>query len=122
MSALTPSVAAEVLSCAIEGGTNYWAAVSDITRDADLGVTRVLYHPLTEAEDGYEEKGRVVSAESVKRAIRLIAYSGTTCGLSKGSCIINDCRALLFEDDADYDADTADAVVQVALFGKLVYG
>lgn len=143
MPKLNDEIVADVLTTAVEGGTNYWAAVSEIERTEDLSVTSVRYH---ETADGYpggepgnlkDDEGRevfgdawngyylsegvVVTVEDIKRAIRKVAANDGE--RAWGRTFVNECRALIFDpDEADYDADTADLLVQIALFDEVRYG
>lgn len=123
---ITDSAAADLLTGAVEGGTNYWAAVSDIVRDDDLNVLSVRYHE--QDDDGeyrtplgsYSTEGVVVTVEDVKKACRRILTESLEY---VGPSLIKEVAVLTVSpDDSDWDAGVADEVVQVALFGKVVYG
>lgn len=112
------------LTTAVEGGINYWASDIQYTkRVAGIGVTPDLerfYDNLlgirfkVEGADVLEEhQGRTfrVSVKALQRAADRIIHEHLIRGdLANG--IIND----------DIDADAADCIVQVAAFGKLIYG
>lgn len=139
----------DVLTTAVEGGINYWA--NDRSSDNHLQVTRVardkhhnvlaIYFDVAAVEDVSGEKvlatdeavqeqreGEapprrllVVTRVSIRRALRQIT------GKDGAKLVREDIRAtaltlLQDPDSADYDAWDADAFVQIAVFGKLVYG
>lgn len=91
----------DLMTTAVEGGINYWAAVIDLTRDPDLNV---LKFKVTDLEDE-----KIYSVDSIDMLHALQA-------------LIKACpwRARIL--DGDYDAEDADCVVQFACFGDLVYG
>lgn len=116
--------AADVLSAAIEGGTNYWAAVSKIERaepGGEVAYLSVSYHEMNDDCDGYKEAGVTVDLAAVKAAMRKIAFEDVKHVSASTKATV---RALIFEgsEEADYDADDADIIVQVAVLGEVVYG
>lgn len=132
MPKLTDEIAGDILTTAVEGGTGYWAQVDKIKRTEDLTVTSVCFHEMSEDPDSpdvygdnwngfYLKEGVTVTLEDVKRAIRKLA--GTEPVKYAGPTIRSECRGLIFDpEEVDYDADTADVIVQVAIFGEVVYG
>lgn len=109
--------ARECIVTAAEGGINYWA--SEIEYDKATPMT--LGHSNMDAwmanlnglkfVDAEEGKAYNVSAEDVRKAADRIINEHLVRGdLAAG--IVND----------DIDADAADCIIQVAAFGKLVYG
>jgi hypothetical protein len=60
---------------------------------------------------------------SVMRAVRLIA-AGKAKGIDRDSVTGRECQALIFKgaDATDFDASSADSVLQVAAFGEVIYG
>ena len=127
MSTITDQSAADLLTTAVEGGTNYWAAVSDIKRDADLNVLSVKFHEedyykgtLFTPYGQYDEVGRSVDLNAIKNAVERILTEKIEF---VGSRFIEELDRLRVDpEDVSWDADTADVVVQVAIFGKVVYG
>jgi hypothetical protein len=95
------SVLADILTTAIEGGINYWAHLRNCPRDDDLCVK---YAEIVDPEDGLEI---LVTRDTVFRGLELY--------MSKYGNV----RQL---DDNDFDAEAADMVVQLGVFGKVVYG
>lgn len=125
---LTPAerICADVLTTALEGGIGYWSQAARMVRAADGSHVAVVLHP---EEPGDFEPKRVELAD-VLRALELAA-TGDVRYVSER--VERTARALLTysklayaagaDDQApDYDAGDADAIVQVAAFGEVVYG
>jgi hypothetical protein len=105
----------DVIVTATEGGTGYWAYASDYHwEDEDPSKNTVT---LTAMDDPATE--RVVTIETIAHGL---------AKLRKGEGQVNSrIRAEILEADrandaGDIDADGADVIVQIALFGELVYG
>jgi hypothetical protein len=112
---ISPSISAEVLTTAIEGGIGYWAQVRNVKRDASLSVLSF------DVRDGEDEDAEFVSVTEAQvndaaRELLSIGYGGDYQISAYESILAGD-----FE-DVDFDADTADAIVQQIAFGKQVFG
>lgn len=124
----------DIITTAVEGGTNYWAQVSqyqwnDCMEGGKLRVsvgqrvgdeTRAVLHPLASDESGYEDEGKVIDIEGVARALGKIR-SAAPLALNESI------RAQIREADRDLeggmvDAALADVIVQIALLGDVIYG
>lgn len=116
---------ADVLTTAIEGGVQYWADVlvyrwSDPSLKHGNG-TRDAYAELVESDYEEEETQDLlrVTLDTIARGWRL--YEGQTLSGSEYGR-----QAMLADrtngDDGDYDADVADNVLQLGLFGEVRYG
>ena len=113
----------DIVTTAVEGGINYWARVCDYeysdtffgdsTNDASATVieygdseTEVARYKLTTATVakafGIMRKGPVEYLGEAMRKHYLKEYQ--------------------FPENADFDANDADNIVQIGLFGKVVYG
>lgn len=102
----------DVFYAAIEGGVNYWAAVTDY----DVDDARVV---LSDIEDEDGERWEVTTA-TVGKGIETIVAGGAEVNreiLRQASLIHHG-----HYDLADVDAWVADVVVQVGLFGEIVFG
>jgi hypothetical protein len=64
----------------------------------------------------------VTHADALKAVRRIVRADRSTTGV--GATTQRECRTLLFKgaDESDFDSDSADQVLQVAGFGKVVYG
>ena len=102
---------ADILCTAIEGGINYWAAIKDVQRNEELGVVSCS---LKDAEDD-EDEWHDVSTDTIIKGIEL--YLSNRDNFTKRLY-----QELLTGNAADYDVDDADLLVQLGLFGNIVYG
>ena len=119
-------VCEDILCTAFEGGINYWAediAPTREKRDGDLGWAytggRVGY------DDGDGElRGKDITCEKVAHGIATIMQAGIEEGkrIVRPSTYQYILEALVSGDTGMIDADIADTIVQVALFGEVVYG
>lgn len=132
---------ADVIICAVEGGTGYWAMAAGY-RWADItpAETRVT---LIEDEHGplfndacrvfADTHGRKPKIDEMldQEGVHRVTIDTIAEGLSKirsghvrmNSTLLGTILNADTENDAgEIDADGADAIVQAALFGELVYG
>jgi hypothetical protein len=125
---------------ALEGGVGYWSSCSeyhwalksvdgdltdDLTDDLD-GFYAIIREDENQDEDGKVPKHRI-DAEVIDRGINRIANGTATYGgkrltgnsvLYKLACALNGPLA----EEVDFDADDADNIVQIGLFGDVMYG
>jgi|DEB0MinimDraft_3_1074331.scaffolds.fasta_scaffold33890_5 hypothetical protein len=97
-----------ILITAVEGGTGYWAQVSGYKPDE----CRATLH---EIEGG---DIHTVNAEVIKRGIEEIAEGGIVNSAITDTCRMREPERLAL----NADAEVADCIVQVGLFGNLIYG
>lgn len=118
-----------VFTTAIEGGINYWADVmrkrwSD--RTEELNMIEEFYADIEDVED--DNKKYHIDADVIKRGIRKAFKNRAKIGDPYQRQAINDLYWGILSnrqesrEEADFDADTADIIVQYGLFGELVYG
>ena len=120
----------DIVTTAVEGGTGYWAQVSQYqyVLDGEVKVytgdrvgddTRAVLHEMNDAEDGYKAEGLVLDLDAVAKGIGLIKRGEVGVGSAiKQTILLADA-----ENDAGYiDADGADVIVQAGLLGEIVYG
>lgn len=109
----------DLLITAVEGGSNYWATITAEERNAagDYVKVRVL-----EAE---------ASGKDGVRVHRIVTPHDLLIGLQRLAYVAADEKALadfptalkhLTDALTDHDATTADVVLQMAVFGEVVYG
>jgi hypothetical protein len=77
-------------------------------------------------DEAHPERGteyRLTHAD-VMKAVRKITGKGGQAAAKVSDECARECRTLIFNgpEDVDFDADTADQVLQVAAFGEVVYG
>lgn len=72
--------------------------------------------------DGESTTRLRVDHESIMRAVRKIV-DGRADGINENGVVRAECRKLIFKgaDEVDFDAGTADCVIQVAAFGECIY-
>jgi hypothetical protein len=120
----------DVISTAVEGGTGYWAQVSQYQYELHGRISvsvgervgdepRAALHPLTDDETSYQEKAEIVTLDVVAKGIALIVSGKTSVFDALRRQIAQADR----ENDAgEIDADGADVIVQAGLFGQVIYG
>lgn len=90
-----------------ETGCNYWADAGELSYAENVMAMLAGERTLT-VEDNEDEKLHTISLSKVKKGLRIMAIEAPRT------------FADLIDDNAD--ETTADALVQYALFGELVYG
>lgn len=97
----------DLMCTAVEGGINYWAGVVDTVRDDDLNYLSVSIVDLENMGDyGGDVPSRIVTPD--------LMLAGLQAFLNEYPD-----RVSILE---DHDAEDADCVMQMAVFGELVYG
>lgn len=121
----------DLLVTAVEGGIGYWSECSAYswycpvlgggTATPGPGNTATA-HAVLRVEDGDEKRIYVIGLDDIARALDVLSR-GPVKGLSERDRVrimhastANDCT------EADLDAGDADAVMQVACFGEVIYG
>jgi hypothetical protein len=110
--------ATDILTTAIEGGVNYWAQVLDYHwNDADPDKRRAVLIATDDPDRGELE----VTLAKINTVLNRLKYTGIpfreACGkgtLHKAICTDGE--------DGDFDADDADAIIQLAVLGEIIYG
>lgn len=110
---LTNDLLMGALTTAVEGGINYWAMVSNVTRDEEDWVTSVV---VRDAEDE-DEPAYTVTLETIAVGIGRILNGDLVNDTIYGYIL----DAVRGDDGGCIDADAADCIVQVGIFGKLTY-
>lgn len=115
--AISDRLCADIMSTAIEGGIGYWAEATEIKRAAS-GNWDYAEYTLIDAE-GDEDWQHVVNFNAVRRGIALLLAPEGRCTGSIKSAVS---AAIRDDDGGMIDADGADAIIQFACFGEIVYG
>jgi hypothetical protein len=105
----------DVLITAVEGGSNYWAHFKnyDLTEDENMNCLGVTVIDTTEDT---EFKPRHITPMDLLNAVIVMA------GKKEWPFMAKKCQSLLFDpENADIDASDADNILQVALFGDIIY-
>lgn len=98
----------DIFTTAIEGGINYWAEVREYKWDV-MPVT-TFHAQIVELDDGATPL--TIDITTITKGLSLYAER-YGLGLLQG---------VVDEDDGDFDAGDADVIVQLGLFGEVVYG
>lgn len=123
----------DLFVCAVEGGINYWAGVADYhwgNEDPETG-------KLVDDIDGFsatiidldDEREYRLDADVLRRGLIECArsmpgdanYPGPDASSTALLMLVSDAFPMV-DIDVDYDAWIADAIVQVALLGSVVFG
>lgn len=109
---IKPELLKDLLVTAVEGGSNYWAAFTDVERDEELYVTK------TRLSDREADTPRVftVTPDTLAVGLQNLATRMSKRGESAAGRHLTDALT------ENGDAITADVVLQMALFGEIVYG
>ena len=98
----------DILVTAVEGGINYWCALSKVERDKDLNVLSFAGY---DHEDESEEFK--CDLEDVAKVLGRIVNDDPEGSLP---------QSILAQDACEIDAECADYIVQLAIFDEIVYG
>lgn len=110
----------DVICTAVEGGIGYWSQVSNY-RWGDEIETTVRVHELD--DDGTPDAiGVPITPAKVEEAIALILTKDSQYDYIHPRVRSQIFAASVENDAGDIDADLADIIIQVAMFGKIVYG
>jgi hypothetical protein len=112
---ITDQLCMDLLTAAVEGGCNYWLQCMTIERDEELNVLRIV-GPM-DLEDP-EEVWPDVTLETMRLGVQRIL---------EGNLVRSDIQkdvlgAVTDEDYSNWDAETADCVLQAGMFNEIVYG
>lgn len=113
----------DLLCTAIEsGGCDYWAEFSDAQRTGNMNYlsVRVKEH---EAHDGKIRVHRIVTADQLAIGMERLAQAEWPNGEKKNPTFYDGAAFQHLADAlSDHDATTADVVLQMTIFGELIYG
>lgn len=109
----------DLLCTAVEGGSNYWARFGRAERTADLDYLSVTIR----ANDGNGKRiERVVTAEQLGEGIETLALATTEDWQAAHHKFPAAGQHLANALSENGDAITADVVLQMTVFGTLIYG
>ncbi len=92
------------------GGSNFWADFQNIQRNSEGDITRMEVSE-SEQDTAVKPGWHVVNWDDVRRAIELIMTKN----------LVNTANMNAITGD-DNDADSCDCILQVMIFGELIYG
>lgn len=102
----------DLMTTAVESGAlAYWGKVSAVERAEDLRVTKFKITEHEEHEPGANRVNRYLTAGDMAQGIERLAVATFPSAPSHFAAALH-----------DHDADTADVVVQMAIFHKIIYG
>lgn len=102
----------DLLVSAVEGGSNYWARFKALERSDDLDYLKVEVFEVESHKDDGPGVRRTVTPEELVEGLKLLAQGPFPAARQH---LTN----FLEEND---DAETADVVLQLTVFGELIYG
>jgi hypothetical protein len=120
----------DIITGAVEGGIGYWSQTSQYQYEMDGeihrcvgrliegGETRATIHVVNDDETGYEDEGLTLDLDAVERGLKLIREGGVKLTPRHRNTLLAADRG----NEADrLDALDCDIIVQLGLFGELVY-
>lgn len=113
---VSEELAKDILSIAVEGGSNYWGSFGILQGKSD-DYTAVTVKDVT-GEDAGVALPNVVTLTTVRNGLELAVKPSSMREDLREACI----KALENDDACYMDADSADCVVQLGLFGEIVFG
>jgi len=124
---LDPQFLHDVFVTALEGGIGYWSDCHEYrwslgapSHEADLVG---FYATVVDAEGDDDTVHRIDRPAIVRGVERILTGQATCCGKPIGSHLVGTvARAVVGGDAGDIDAEIADVIVQIGLFGEIVYG
>ncbi|WP_439377852.1 hypothetical protein [Amycolatopsis lexingtonensis] len=105
-------------------GWEWWQVLRETGNALGVEVADDWSLTIRDVGDGEEGEEFVLDHKALSRAVNTLARTA----LDKrpeymSEQTIRECRAFISDpDEADFDADTADQVIQYVAFGKVVYG
>lgn len=102
---LTDQEAEDILVTALEGGINYWADVTSYGRNDGVLMAHIV------PNDGDDFEPMLIHTGHIQQGVDRLCEKWSARGRY--------CQDLLND---NVDAETADAVVQYAVLGKIMYG
>lgn len=111
----------DVMTNFIESGYSQWPLVQDYTRcypdDDDIGWIDQLI--ISSTDDDLNPQWKIIGPDEIANAMIRISLGATNVNSSLERIIA---ESLTAKEYIDLDAETDDCIVQIAVFGELVYG
>jgi len=118
----------DLLTSAVEGGSNYWLCAQDILRDAqgdvisiiepadaEAGTYKLRHFPADHFKPGCEDGD--IGLGAIARGLRLVLNGALP---KRPDLIANVAR--IPSDGHDFDAADADVILQLGFFGEVIFG
>ena len=123
--------AAAIAITAAEGGIGYWSQISyydwkEIERKTRRSDTFYEIRVMNDDESGYEKDARAIDTELIQRGVNIYLtqdiYYGPDAGIIAGQLNFEHRQFSDMDDLSAMDSSEADIVIQLGLFGRLVFG
>ena len=101
----------DLLCTVVEGGSNYWAEFSDAERTEDLNYLKVRVKEYEKHDDNKWRVNRFVTADELRIGIERLSQATFPSAWSHLAAALG-----------DHDATTAYVVLQMTVFGDVIYG
>ncbi len=108
----------DLLTTAVEGGIDYWCAAKRVQREPGTGNVLAVIGPM-DVEDE-DTKWPDITLDTVELGMRRLVDGSATARRDIVGTVMTAWHQGL--DKSNYDSETADVIVQVGLFGEIVYG
>lgn len=102
----------DLLVTAVEGGSDYWAEYRRVMRDAELNILSVHVREQEASDQGGRHQHADITPASMALGLERLAQASFPAALTHLANALKE----------EGDAETADVVLQMAMFGKLIYG
>jgi hypothetical protein len=111
------SLCLDFLTTCVEGGSAYWLACDHVDRDAEHNVIKIA--GCFDREEDDNSAWGDADIGTMQLGIQRILDGSVKVRSDISGTIL---QALIDQDKADWDAETADCVLQAGLFNEIVYG
>lgn len=121
----------DILTTAIEGGTNYWllGTTAEFTDEGGYRMVGILDNETGKPFDasnfreGYDPSVREVNIDTVAQGMKVILAGSNPDFVGKmAQRLAGGILSAAHGGDFDFDANDADVIVQLGLFGQVVFG
>jgi hypothetical protein len=124
---LSPQFLSDILVTAVEGGINYWARVAEpvFAPHPDNRHNRLLVAvKVTDVDGGRDFQRLDLTLKEIHQGIASLFDVNSDTAYAARPDIVESVRLAVEtgQDAGEIDAEGADVIVQVALFGEVVYG
>lgn len=105
-----------IMSCALDGGITYWCDKAEVVGEylGEYASDQIARGGSLRLHDSVEDKWHTLDVKTLLDGVKKAAYD---CYFSEYNWVdfagINSCQI---------DADVADVIIQLALFGDVIYG
>jgi hypothetical protein len=106
----------DMFTTAMEGGIGYWSECSEYRWDREEFYAVIV--DICDEDDNGKRPVYTIDREVIERGMKMLVEGGHNVYVA--DYVIESILSL--GEDGDYDAGDADNVVQLGLFGKVVYG